>query len=205
MKIYRIKELKNIGTFSDFKNGASLQFEKLTFIYGYNTFGKTTLTDMFQSLKDNDNTIISSRNTIPKKEGSQKIVLSIKEQEEQKEKDLIFQNNAWGTNNISKNIEIFGTEFIHKNLFTGFSIERENKVNFTQFILGDDAVSIAKNIADKKKELREKNNDLKNTIPNFVKDKQKEEIKKFIEFSIGELDKNEIDIELSKKKIEKQN
>lgn len=205
MKIYRIKELKNIGTFSDFKNGGSLQFEKLTFIYGYNTFGKTTLTDMFQSLKDNDNTIITSRETIPKKEGSQKIVLSIKEQDGQSEKDLIFQNNNWGQNNIGKNIEVFGTDFIHKNLFTGFSMERENKVNFTQFILGDDGVSLAKDIADKRKELREKNTELKNSIPNFVKDKSKDEIKKFMDFSIYGLDKNEIDIKLSKKKIEKQN
>jgi len=36
MKIARIKEIKNIGTFANFANGASLGFEKLTFIYGLN-------------------------------------------------------------------------------------------------------------------------------------------------------------------------
>lgn len=202
MKIASIKEIKNIGTFASFLNGSPFRFEKLTFIYGYNTFGKTTLTDIFQSLKDNDSTILNSRLTIPQQQDSQKVSLSIKEGEN--EKNLVFQNDSWGQNNISNNIEIFGTEFIHKNLFTGLSIERKNKENFTQFILGNEGVQLAKSIADKKKELREKNIELKNIIPSFVKDKTKEEIKYFIEYSIQGLDKKDIDIELSKKKIEKQ-
>lgn len=197
-----IKEIKNIGTFANFSNGSSFRFEKLTFIYGYNTFGKTTLTDIFQSLKNNDPELLSSRLTIPHIQTPQKVSLSIKEG--QSEKNLVFQNNSWGENNISNFIEIFGTDFIHKNLFTGYSIERANKENFTQFILGNEGVQLAKNIADKKKKLREKKVELKNIIPYFIKDKTKEEIKYFIEFSIQGLDKEDIDIELSKKTIEKQ-
>jgi len=55
MQIRRIKEIKNIGTFANFTNGGSSGFEKLTFVYGLNTFGKTTLADILQSLETNDN------------------------------------------------------------------------------------------------------------------------------------------------------
>src|SRR3990172_7866976 len=127
MKIARIKEIKNIGTFANFTNGASLGFEKLTFIYGFNTYGKTTLIDIFQSLK----------------------------------------NNNWTHNDISKHLEVFGTDFMHRNLFTGSTIERDNRVNLTQFILGEQGVRLAGEIATKKKELGDKRRDLKTKAPNF--------------------------------------
>ena len=127
MKIKKIKEIKNIGTFAQFSNGGSLWFEKLTFIYGLNTFGKTTITDIFQSLKENNPEIILSRKTIPIQQIEQKVTLSI--QDNSIEQDLIFKNNSWEKNEFQKYLEIFWTEFIHKNLFTGFSIERNNKEN----------------------------------------------------------------------------
>ncbi|MCK4635554.1 MAG: AAA family ATPase [Candidatus Moranbacteria bacterium] len=203
MKIKSIKEIKNIGTFTNFTNGSSFRFEKLTFVYGYNTFGKTTLTDIFQSLKDNNSEIITSRKTIPSINQNQKVKLSIKEDNE--ENNVIFQNGNWSQNNIQENLEIFGTDFIHKNLFTGFSIERENKVNFTEFILGESGVGIAEKIANDKKDLRDKTKELKNKIPAFVKEEQnKETIRKFIEFDISSLDKDKIVSDLIKKKKERQ-
>ena len=63
MRIGRIKGIKNIGAFANFQNGSSLGFEKLTFIYGLNTYGKTTLADIFESLKSNNPEIIYSRKT----------------------------------------------------------------------------------------------------------------------------------------------
>ena len=77
MEIKRIKEIQNIGAFACFKNGASYGFEKLTFIYGLNTFGKTTLTDVFQSLKENRSEIINIRKTIPEQTESQKVIFSL--------------------------------------------------------------------------------------------------------------------------------
>lgn len=153
MEIKRIKTIQNIGTFANFTGGGSLGFEKLTLIYGLNTYGKTTLTDIFQSLKDNNQNILISRKTIPNQVSSQKIELSIKESSISGESDIKFENNSWSRNTLSKNLEVFGTEFIHKNLFTGLNIARENKENFTQFILGEDGVLKANQIAEKKKEL----------------------------------------------------
>ncbi len=203
MKIKSIKEIKNIGTFVNLSNGAPFRFDdNPTFIYGLNTFGKTTLADIFQSLKDNDPKIINLRKTIPAQQESQKVVFSIKENGS--EKDLAFQNNSWGQNNLSINIEVFGTEFIHRNLFTGLSIERENKENFTDFILGEEGVKIAENIENDKKTLGEKSRNRKNKLPGFIKEKSETEIGKFLKLDISNLDKNKIESDLLKLKTEKQ-
>lgn len=203
MEIKSIKEIKNIGTFTDFTNGARFRFdEKLTFIYGLNTFGKTTLTDIFQSLKDNDSKIINLRKTIPNQQENQSVVFSIKKNNS--EKELKFKDDKWEQNSLSKSLEVFGTEFIHKNLFTGLSIERENKENFTDFILGEEGVEIAKIIEEDKKTLGEKKRKKKNILPQFVKGESEKEIKKFLEFDISNLNKDKIEKDLLKLKTEKQ-
>ncbi|MDF2529219.1 MAG: hypothetical protein K0Q57_99 [Gammaproteobacteria bacterium] len=199
--IKRIKEIKNVGVFSDFPNGGPLGFEKLTFIYGFNTYGKTTLVDIFQSLKENNSKIIQKRKTIPTQTGNQKVVLSVKNEYES---DLKFENNNWALTTISKNLEVFGTAFIHKNLFTGLTIERANKENFTQFILGENGVEIAEKIASDKKELGDKKRTLKTKLPSFIKDKKDNEIKAFLEFSLEGLDKNKIENTLAQKMLDLQ-
>ncbi len=204
MEIKSIKEIKNIGIFANFANGATFRFdEKITFIYGLNTFGKTTLTDIFQSLKDNNSNIINSRRTIPTQQGNQKVVISIFDQNPP-EKDLIFQNNNWGQNSLSEHLEVFGTEFIHRNLFTGLSIERENKENFTDFILGEEGAKIAENIENDKKILGEKTRNKINKLPRFIKEKSEKEITDFLKLDISSLDKNKIEADLFKLKTEKQ-
>ncbi len=49
-----INNINTVGTSREFAIGGSIQFEKLTFIYGLNARGKTTLTDILTSLKEND-------------------------------------------------------------------------------------------------------------------------------------------------------
>ena len=196
MKIGRIKEIKNIGTFADFKNGGSLGFEKLTFIHGFNTYGKTTLSDIFHSLKLNDSEIIHSRKTIPQQNASQKIVLTQKGQTESKIK---FENNDWEENDLHSCLEVFGNAFIHENLFTGLTIERENRESFTKFVLGEQAVKTAEEVGEKKKLLRAKKKDLKDKVPSFVKNSDDDEIEEFLKYSIKGLDKSSVEQKLLQK------
>lgn len=196
----RIKEIKNIGVFSNFSNGASIGLEKINFIYGLNTYGKTTLTDIFLSLKNNDSSIITSRKTIPKVSYEQKVTLSIQENHGPTEKDLLFKGGCWSNNTISKHIEIFGTEFIHKNIFTGLTIERENKENFTQFILGEQGVSIAEQIRSKRQILGNIKKDFKNSTPAFFNGMDTAEINSFIEMPIDSLVKTIMEKDLYEKK-----
>ena len=202
MKIGRIKEIKSIGTFVDFKNGGRLGFEKLTFIHGFNTYGKTTLSDIFHSLKLNDSEIIRSRKTIPQQNASQKIVLTQKGQPESKIK---FENNDWEQNDLRSCLEVFGNAFIHENLFTGLTIERDNRESFTKFVLGEQAVKTAEEVAEKKKLLGANKRDLQNKLPPFVKSRsseESEEIEKFLKFSIKGLDKDYIKKKLVQKQAE---
>ena len=189
--IKRIKQLKNIGTFSDLANGGSVQFEKMTFIYGLNTFGKTTLTDVFSSLKYNDSSLITLRKTIPEINSGQKAVFSYKK--EDTEQNIIFENDVWEANELAQNLEVFGTDFIHKNLFTGLSVERRNKENFTQFILGQDGVVLANQIKSDKSSLNAKNRDLSNLLPQFVIGKSQTDIQYFLTISIEGLDRTELE------------
>ncbi|MCK5211724.1 AAA family ATPase [Candidatus Parcubacteria bacterium] len=200
MQIRRIKEINNIGTFANFSNGGSTGFEKLTFIYGLNTFGKTTLADIFQSLKTNDNTIISNRETIPEIASPQKVNLSVRKYGEN-EADITFAGGAWTENEVSPYLEVFGSDFIHNNVFTGLTIERKNKENLTNFILGDQGVQLAEKIRIKKKALGEKKRVLKENIPQYVKTSTEDEINKFIEYNIANLDSEKIDQELTHNKL----
>ena len=77
MKIMRIKEIVNIGTFANFTKGASLGFGDITFIYGMNTRGKSTLTDIFRSCQLNNPDIINERESIPKQINRQKVVFTV--------------------------------------------------------------------------------------------------------------------------------
>jgi len=191
MKIKRIKEIINVGTYKNFITGGDKKFKELTLIYGLNTYGKTTLIDIFQSLKDNEPSLINNRKTIPNVNEKQKVTLSVNEKDNREEK-IFFQNSAWNTSNYLDKIEIFREDFIDKNLFTHSIIGRDNKENFTDFILGELGVNKAKEIEEKKRRLRKDNSELKNVVPPFVKDKSIKEIDDFINYSIENFDFEDI-------------
>ncbi|NQV17822.1 MAG: AAA family ATPase [Armatimonadetes bacterium] len=151
--IKRIKEITNVGTFSNFKDGGKIQFESLTLIYGLNSFGKSTLTDIFRSISLKNNSILQNRKTIPSKYNDlQNIKISYYKDIE--EKNIEFKNNNWQLNDYDYYLQIFDSRFINENVFTGLNITRENKVNITDFILGEENVKTALELADLKKEKR---------------------------------------------------
>ncbi|MBU0998821.1 AAA family ATPase [Patescibacteria group bacterium] len=200
MQIKRIKEIINIGTFANFTNGGSSGFEKLTFVYGLNTFGKTTLADILQSLQTNDSSLILNRKTIPEITSSQKVKLSTRRYGEN-ETDVTFAGNQWSPTSISKYLDVFGTDFIHSNVFTGLTIDRKNKENLTNFILGDQGVQLAEKIGEKKKFLGEKKKIFKDKVPQYIKLSPDEEIKKFLSYDISKLNLENIDQELTQAKL----
>ncbi|MCD8431045.1 AAA family ATPase [Tenacibaculum finnmarkense genomovar ulcerans] len=202
--IKRIKQIKNIGTFSNF-TASNLQFEKLTFIYGLNTYGKTTLTDIFQSIKNNDFSTLKLRKSIPQVPFGQQIEINYKLKTSNNEQTLKINNDSWVNNQISSNIEIFSSEFIHKNLFTGLSIERSNKENFTQFILGDTGVELAKQITEKKRLIKQLKKELPNKKPNFIKNANEQDLDDFINIDISSFDLENLKTEYSNKQLELNN
>ncbi|MFZ5976503.1 MAG: AAA family ATPase [Bacteroidota bacterium] len=188
--IKRIISINNVGSFREFDNGGSIQFEKLTFIYGLNTRGKSTLTDILTSLKDNDPSFITTRKSIPNVPSNQGVRISVRPHQSTNEVPCIFSNTSWTQVHSNDYLHIFGSDFIHKNLFTGLSIERQNKENFTRFILGQQGVQLATQIAEDKRVLRQKKSNLPNLLPLYLRGKQEQEYAPFLT-----TDPNSINIE----------
>lgn len=183
--IKRIKRISQVGVFSD-ANCAPLGFDKSTIIYGLNTYGKSTLCDIFQSLSQDNPELIKNRKTIPQDAQPQIVEISVSADLESTEESIIFKNGRWQANTTNEHLEVFGQSFIHDNVFTGLSFERPNKVNFTNFILGAEGVRLANTIEQLKKDRREKNKELGNSIPAFVKGKTPNEIEAFIALEVEE-------------------
>lgn len=194
--IKRIHSINNVGTFREFPNGGSIQFEKLTFIYGLNTKGKTTLTDILTSLKEDEPSLITARKSIPTVNSNQSVRISIKSAQSNSELPCTFSNTAWTQLNSNDYLHIFGSDFIHKNLFTGLSIERQNKENFTRFILGLQGVELATQVADDKRLLRQKKGALSNLLPPYLRGKQEAEHLLFLS-----IDQNLINLQQTKQQM----
>lgn len=188
--IKQIKSINNIGSFREFPNGGAIQFEKLTFIYGLNTRGKSTLTDILTSLKENEPSLIVSRKSIPTIAANQNVRISVKPLGSTNQVDCIFSNTAWSQVHSNNDLHIFGSDFIHKNLFTGLSIERQNKENFTRFILGQQGVQLASQITEDKRILRQKKGNVTNLLPPYLRERQEQDYAPFLS-----TDPNSIDIE----------
>ena len=194
--IKRINSINNVGTFREFPNGGSVQFEKLTFIYGLNTKGKTTLTDILTSLKENEPSLIKDRESIPIVNSNQSVRISIRPEQSNSELPCTFSNTSWTQLNSNEDLHIFGSDFIHKNLFTGLSIERQNKENFTRFVLGQQGVELATQVAEDKRLLRQKKGALINLLPTYLRGKQEQEYLLFLS-----IDHNLINLRQTKQQL----
>lgn len=194
--IKQINSINNVGAFREFPNGGSIQFEKLTFIYGLNTKGKTTLTDILSSLKENEPTLITSRKSIPTVNSNQSVRISVRPHNATNQLPCTFSNNSWTQLNSNDSLHIFGSDFIHKNLFTGLSIERQNKENFTRFVLGQQGVQLATQIAEDKRILRQKRGALPNVLPPYLRGKAEAEYLPFLS-----IDPTSINLEVTKQQL----
>jgi len=63
--IQKVKLLKNTGKFYDFSaKGVGLDWQKNTFLFAPNAYGKSTLVNVFRSLRDNAPQIMRARKTV---------------------------------------------------------------------------------------------------------------------------------------------
>lgn len=146
----RIQALRNIGRFKNCKSG-SLEFGRLTIIYGRNTYGKSTLGDVFASIQRNDVGLVSGRMTIPHDGQPQQISFSLLPPNSTKEVPITFANGAWtGDLPAGLGLRTFDDGFLHRNVFEARRFNRNTKENFSAFVLGEQGVLQAKAIAEKK-------------------------------------------------------
>jgi len=164
----RIQEIKSIGCFYH-DQPAAIQFEPLTFIFGENCYGKSTLCDVFRRLSDNNPEYITDRKTVPDPQNqNQAIRLNLSWGDGNGESPFVFNQNGWNPALPEEaQIYVFDTDFIHRNVFTGLTIERKNQENITQFVMGEAGVRNAKDIEDAKIELRKLKKDSRDLSKNI--------------------------------------
>jgi hypothetical protein len=146
----RISSIKNIGAFREC-NGRQYQFNKITLIYGRNTYGKSTLGDIFSSLQTSVSDNLIARKTIPyDNSSSQNIELSFAGEQGGTEVKSIYRSGRWiqGLPNTYK-LSVYDDGFYHRNIFLGRNLTRDTKDSFNDFILGAQGVEKALMIKEK--------------------------------------------------------
>jgi len=140
-----------------------VQFEAMSLLYGENCYGKSTLCDILRSLAENNPVYITDRVTVPPVGGgNQHVQVCVTLPGQNQETLFTFRYGAWNPAlPDSVRVEVFDTDFIHRNIFTGLTIARQNYENITRFVLGDSGVRTAQRIAEINSELRALNKSLR--------------------------------------------
>ena len=132
--IFKQIEICNVGRFKSAKTiGDSKHFKKSTFVYGKNTFGKSTLTSIFRSLKENDQDYIVGRKTIGTQ--NQKVKLIPDVVTPIGEYRYTTPEAKWSAE--FKDLIIFDNHFVHESVYTqSQQIGKEQQKSIEAFMLG---------------------------------------------------------------------
>ncbi len=145
--ISRFTIIKGIGRFQDCQNFGGRHFSDNTIIFGQNTGGKSTLTDILWSFKTGDAAFIEGRKTFGFT-GSQQVELF-----DQDNTAFRFPSADW--NNGFDNIEIFDTRYIHENIFEENEISFDQQKNLQRIIIGFKGKKLAEEINSLQEEFNE--------------------------------------------------
>jgi len=136
--ITKIRRLKNIGKFYDFTTkGDGLDWHKNTFIYAPNAYGKSTLVNVCQSVRDNNPKIIHARKTLGSVT-SPEAVITIDGV------NHVYSGNKW--DKTCPEFHIFDVPFIHANILS-HEIEHEHRKNLHRIIIGAAGIKLAEELA----------------------------------------------------------
>jgi wobble nucleotide-excising tRNase len=195
--IKRFQKIMQTGVFRKADGLGKFEFGKTVVFYGLNTFGKTTLKDIFNSLACNNPDHVTKRKSIPADASAQQeVVLSC--MNGTKEKEYKFTTAGWDCTDLKGKIFVFDNDFIHRNVITGFDVTRDNKEALSDFILGEEGVKLSEEIRGLKEMVRTKKTTLK--APSyFTKLSTDADREKFVQLKVTE-DKTTLEALIAGKK-----
>ncbi|MFH1684400.1 MAG: hypothetical protein ABIA67_05920, partial [Candidatus Margulisiibacteriota bacterium] len=156
--IKKIIKIKGVGRFESFASRSDdISFDENTIIFGYNTYGKSTLTAILRSLKENNANYVYGRKTLGH-QGPQEIEII-----DENNKKYVFSSN-WANNNI----EIFDNDFISKNVFYGDQIDREQQSGLYGILVGEDIRRLRERIDKAKNAQKELETTMRGIESNFA-------------------------------------
>ncbi|WP_370135754.1 AAA family ATPase [Alteromonas sp.] len=135
----RIQMIDNVGNYNRAVAG-QVRFSNVNVIYGENRNGKSTLCDIFHSLSLNDPQLILDRKSIIPNQDAAQVQQRVELKFEGQRQAVRFVNSAWESQPPEDTkLYIFDHGFIHRNVMTGATYNRENSTNMSGFILGENA------------------------------------------------------------------
>ena len=176
MPITRIKSIKQIGRFKAYAGGGVTPFsnvsdgKNMSVVLGDNTYGKSTLTDIMRSVNSDSGMEIIRRRTIPKDNSiDQSVELSYQSPNSNTQSSIKYSRGSWVNNMLQNRVLVFDQEFIHQNIFTGIHLTRDNKENFTDFILGEEGVKLGAEIEKRNMNAKRFPEDLRSARPDYTR------------------------------------
>lgn len=146
--IEKIVNIKNYGRFSNFVTNSTFwsgTLDKVVAIYADNGTGKTTLAQVFKSIKG-DNDLINKRKTFGSSDDIDIFLLG------ESNKQFKFQNNKW--NKYKKNVEVFDSFFVESNVYIITLGNYDRKGNYFELVIGDEAIKLFDKIVELRRERR---------------------------------------------------
>ena len=151
--IKKVIKISGTGKFLNYNHSSvptpyrTSNFERINLLYGENGCGKTTLSIILQSLKDNDALLVKKRafdRTFPQ---TIEILTDVTPAPK-----YTFINNAWDKH--YPNIEIFDIHFINENIYTGLEIQNSHKKNLFEVIFGLQGIQLKNDIQQLKESIQ---------------------------------------------------
>ena len=151
--IKKIVKLKNIGLFRHGCLNGAVDLQQTTAIYAENARGKSTLAAVLQACHTSNTTQVTVRRTID--------VVDEPEVELLLENNSLrkYENGAWiGT---SPEIAVFDSEFVERNVYSGFSVRPDQRQALLDFALGDTTVQLKEQIESLSKDIQEQTTNIR--------------------------------------------
>jgi len=145
--ITKIRRLKNIGKFYNYSTkGGGLDWHKNTFVIAPNAYGKSTLVDVFRSVRDNDPKVIRARRTLGSVASPEAVIII-------DGVNHVFNGTKW--DKTWPAVQIFDVPFIHANILS-HEIEHEHRKNMHKIIIGAAGIKLAEELATLKTQEKNK-------------------------------------------------
>lgn len=150
--IQKILKVKSVGKFRDFSAVGDVSFRRMNLIYGENGRGKTTLCDIFRSLRSAEADYIQGRKCLGATDNPE-VQIRIDDQ------TFTFSDGTWSAAYLD--IAIYDLTFVHQNVYAGDFVTHEHKKSLYQVILGEKGVVLANHISQLDAAVRQANRDIK--------------------------------------------
>jgi wobble nucleotide-excising tRNase len=162
-------EIKNVGRFKSAKTeGDEQSFKKNTFVYGKNTFGKSTLTAILRSLKENKPDYIIGRKTI----GTQIQMVKIIPEVTTPTGEYRYTTEEAKWSEEYKDIIVFDNHFVRESVYTqNQQIGQEQQKNIEVFMLGYKGVEYNVKIAELTEQIAENTKTQKSVNTDYTRNK----------------------------------